>query len=116
MLFRSELALAGCPMVVGYRLGPVTHWILKRLIRTPYVVLFNIAAKAFVAPEMIQNDCNGPDLAGEVGRRLDDPNLRTSQIARQNNALVKMGRGGGDPSAAAAAAILEILDRRGTRR
>ena len=112
----TELALAGCPMVVGYRLGPVTHWILKRLIRTPYVVLFNIAAKAFVAPEMIQGDCNGPALAREIARRLDDPNLRTSQVARQNQALIKMGRGGADPSAAAATAILEILDRRGSRR
>ncbi len=108
----TELALAGCPMVVGYRLGPVTHWILKRLIRTPYVVLFNIAAKAFVAPEMIQDDCNGPDLARELALRLDDPKFRARQIDRQNEALVKMGRGGPDPSSVASAAILEILDRR----
>jgi lipid-A-disaccharide synthase len=40
----TELALAGVPMVVGYRLGHVTHAVLKRLIRTPYITLFNIAA------------------------------------------------------------------------
>jgi lipid-A-disaccharide synthase len=63
----TELALAGAPMVVGYRLGPVTHAILKRLIRTKYITLFNIAAQAFVAPELVQDDCNGAALAREVG-------------------------------------------------
>jgi len=106
----TELALAGCPMVVGYRLGPLTHAILKLLIRTRYVTLFNIAAQDFVAPEMIQNDCNGPDLAREVARRLDDADLRQRQVARQNEALLKMGRGGPDPNEAAADAILAFLN------
>lgn len=105
----TELALAGCPMVVGYRLGPLTHAILKRMIRTPYVVLFNIAAQAFVAPELIQDDCNPERLAAEVGKRLDDPALRATQSAAQTAALAKMGKGGGDPSDAAAAAVLDLL-------
>jgi lipid-A-disaccharide synthase len=105
----TELALAGCPMVVGYRLGPLTYAVLKRLIRTKYVTLFNIAAQDFVAPEMIQDDCNGPVLAREVAARLDDPSLRERQVARQNEALLKMGRGGPDPNAAAADAILELV-------
>ena len=105
----TELALAGCPMVVGYRLGPLTHAILKRLIRTKWVTLFNIAARDFVAPEMIQDDCNGPALAHEVALRLDDPTLRARQVERQNEALMKMGRGGPDPNEAAANAILELV-------
>ncbi|WP_293906988.1 lipid-A-disaccharide synthase [Phenylobacterium sp.] len=108
----TELALAGCPMVVAYRLAPVTHAILKRLIRTKWVTLFNIAAQDFVAPEMIQDDCNGPALAREVALRLDDPDLRRRQIARQNAALLKMGRGGPDPNEAAADAILELVAKR----
>jgi lipid-A-disaccharide synthase len=105
----TELALAGCPMVVGYRLGPLTHAILKLLIRTRYVTLFNIAAQDFVAPEMIQDDCNGPDLAREVARRLDDADLRRRQVERQNEALLKMGRGGPDPNEAAADAVLSLV-------
>lgn len=108
----TELAMAGCPMVVGYRLGPVTYAILKRLIRTRYVTLFNIAAQDFVAPEMIQDDCNGEALAREVARRLDDVELRRSQVVRQSEALLKMGRGGPDPSEAAAEAVLAELGRR----
>ena len=105
----TELALAGCPMVVGYRLGPVTHALMKLLIRTPYVTLFNIAAQDFVAPELIQDRCNGPALAAEVLRRLNDPELRRSQIARQSAALIRMGRGGPDPSEAAADVVVNLL-------
>lgn len=106
----TELALAGVPMVVGYRLGPVTYALLKRLIRTKYITLFNIAAQDFVAPELIQDDCNGPSLAREVALRLDDPVLRASQVARQYAALDEMGRGGPDPDEAAADAVLAMLD------
>lgn len=109
----TELALAGVPMVIAYRLGPVTYALLKRLIRTKYVTLFNIAAQAFVAPELIQDDCNGPALAREVALRLDDPGLRERQVAAQDAALDRMGRGP-DPDDAAAEAVLKVLaDRRG---
>lgn len=107
----TELALAGCPVVVGYRLGPVTHAILKRLIRTRYITLFNIAVQAFVAPEFVQDDCNGPALACAVAERLDDPLLRARQVAAQNEALLKMGRGGPDPNVAAADAVLRLIGR-----
>jgi lipid-A-disaccharide synthase len=105
----TELALAGVPMVVGYRLGPVTHALLKRLIRTKYITLFNIAAQAFVAPELVQDDCNGAALAREVALRLDEPALRHTQIEAQYAALDKMGRGGPDPSEAAADAVLKLV-------
>jgi lipid-A-disaccharide synthase len=107
----TELALAGCPMVVCYRLGTVTYAILKRLIRTRYVTLFNIAAQAFVAPELIQVACNGPALAAEVARRLDDAELRRTQVERQSAALLKMGRGGGDANEQAAEAVLGLARR-----
>ena len=106
----TELALAGAPMVVGYRLGPVTHAILRRLIRTRYITLFNIAAQDFVAPELVQGDCNGPELARAVEERLDDAGLRRVQVERQYAALDAMGRDGPDPSEAAADAVLKLID------
>ena len=109
----TELALAGVAMVVGYRIGPVTYAILQRLIRTKYITLFNIAAQAFVAPELVQADCTGPKLAREVALRLDDAELRHRQVLAQYAALDKMGRGGPDPSDAAAEAVLKVLAGRG---
>lgn len=104
-----EVAQAGVPMVVAYRLGAVTHFVAKFLIRTPWVVLFNIAARDFVAPELIQDDCMGPCLAAELDRRLRDPDLRRAQVAAQDAALDTMGRGGPDPSEAAARVVSEVL-------
>jgi lipid-A-disaccharide synthase len=109
----TELALAGAPMVVGYRIGAVTYQLLKQLIRTKYITLFNIAAQAFVAPELIQDACTGPALARELALRLDDSGLRASQTAAQYAALDRMGRGGPDPNDAAAEAALRVLAKRG---
>jgi lipid-A-disaccharide synthase len=105
----TELALAGTPMVVGYRLGAVTYAILRRLIRTPWVTLLNVAAKAFVVPELIQDRCTGPNLAAEIAKRLDDPVFRQAQIAAQTAALDSMGPRDGDPAERAADAVLALL-------
>ncbi|MDQ2861883.1 MAG: lipid-A-disaccharide synthase, partial [Pseudomonadota bacterium] len=109
----TELALAGCPMVVAYRLGALSHLIVKHLIRTPYITLFNVAAQAFVAPELVQSRCNGPALAREIARRLDDPGLRARQIGAQNAALEIMRGGIVDPAGAAAEAVIEALQQAG---
>lgn len=108
----TELALAGVAMVVGYRMGSVSGFLVQRLLRTPWITLFNIAARDFVAPEFIQQDCTGENLAREVAARLDDADLRHRQVLAQYAALDKMGRGGPDPSEAAADAVLRIVEAR----
>lgn len=110
----TELALAGVPMVVGYKTGAITYAILKRLMKPRWVTLFNIAADKAVAPELLQDACEGQGLAREVGRLLDDPALRARQAAEQSAALDKMGRGMPDPSEAAADALLSFLKARGS--
>ena len=108
----TELALAGVAMVIGYRLGPVTAVIVRRLLRTPWITLFNIAAGDFVAPEFVQEDCTGPKLAHALAERLDDAELRHRQVLAQYAALDRMGRGGPDPNQAAADAVLKIAAER----
>ncbi len=108
----TELALAGCPMVVGYKTGAVTYAILKRLMKPRWVTLFNIAADRAVAPEFLQDACDGQALANAIAERLDDPELRRRQAAEQDAALDKMGRGMPDPSEAAADALLTFLEAR----
>ena len=57
--------------------------------------MVNLIAGSRVVPELIQDDCNGPALAREVGVRLDDEALRRDQIARQNveNSLAEVING-----------------------
>ncbi len=105
----TELALASCPMVVTYRLDPLTHLAAKALIRTPYITLFNVAARRFIAPERVQAESNGKRLAADLGRLLDDDGLRRDQIAAQSAALDIMRGGVSDPAAAAAEAVVALM-------
>jgi len=109
----TELALAGRPMVVGYKTAPLTYAIVKRLMKPRWVTLFNIAAGREIAPELLQDACEGGALAREVAKRLDDPDLWERQAAEQSAALDKMGRGMPDPSEAAADALVDFLKARG---
>lgn len=108
----TELALAGCPMIVAYRLGPVSYRLVKLVLRSPWITMFNIAAQDMVAPEFLQGDCNGETLARAVAERLDDPGLRERQTAAQYAAIEKMGRPQHDPSELAADTVLKLLAER----
>jgi len=111
----TELAGAGCPVVVAYRLDPLSHQLVKRIATTRLFTLFNIAAGEAVAPELIQGQCSAPKLAAALAPLLDDPALRAQQVRRQHAALERMGRVQGDPSARAARAVLEVLQRAAPR-
>lgn len=103
----SELAMAGVPLVVGYKAGWIT-WAIARafLMRAKFITLINVAMDREVAPEFVQTRFTPARLLAPVLRLLDDPNARLAQIAGQNAALVRMGRGGAGAASLAADAVL----------
>lgn len=105
----TELALAGCPMVIAYKVEPLTHWIFKNVATIKWVTLFNIAAGKDIAPEYIQDNCTADKLVAAIDRRFGDKALRDKQIADQFQALDLMGRGQRPPAELAAGAVLEFL-------
>jgi lipid-A-disaccharide synthase len=105
----TELAMAGAPVVVAYRLDAFTYPIAKLLIRTPYITLLNVAAGKEVAPEFIQGACTGFRLAAALAPLLDTPSVRRHQIQEQFEALQVMRGGIADPLAAAAEAVIAGL-------
>jgi lipid-A-disaccharide synthase len=105
----TELAMAGAPMVVGYRLSALTVAILRRIIRVRFATLFNIAADRAVAPEFIQEDLTADKLVAALEARLDDPALRARQVEAQYQALATLGRGGPDPAEASAEVVAGLL-------
>ncbi|WP_282008065.1 lipid-A-disaccharide synthase [Brevundimonas aveniformis] len=108
----TELALAGVPMVIAYRLGGLSFALTSRLMTARHITLFNIAADKRIAPEYLQNAATPEALAQAVAERLDRPELRAEQIAEQTAALDLMGRGQPDPSAAAADVVLSVVQAR----
>lgn len=105
----TELALANCPMVVGYRLGAMSYAVLKPMFRLKYVTLLNIAADAMIAPEFIQERCTASALADAAAPLLESPLRRSQQAQAQTAALEHMGARGENPSMRAAGAIIEDI-------
>lgn len=105
----TELALAGAPMVIGYRFGPVSYAVMKPFFTGKFATLFNTAADEEIARELIQADATPERFAGAVGRLLGNADLRKEQAERQTAALDRMGRGGPDPSELAADAVLGVI-------
>jgi lipid-A-disaccharide synthase len=105
----TELALAGAPMVIAYKIDGLSYVLMKNLVTAKHITLFNIAADERIAPEFIQNDATPEKLAEAVGRLLSDPQAAAEQAAHQTAALDLMGRGGPDPSELAADAVLRVI-------
>jgi lipid-A-disaccharide synthase len=105
----TELALAGAPMVIGYRFQPLSYAIMKPFFTGKYATLFNHAADEEIARELIQKDATPEKVAAEVGRLLADPEVRKAQAERQTAALDLMGRNAPDPSSLAADAVLRVI-------
>ncbi len=50
-----EAALIGCPMIIAYRMSPVSWFVISRMIKTPFAGLPNILMQKAVVPELIQD-------------------------------------------------------------
>jgi lipid-A-disaccharide synthase len=77
-----EAALARCPMVVTYRLNPVSYWMVTRKSLLPYYSLPNILAGEFIVPELLQEQATPANLAQALGNWLDNKVARERLRAR----------------------------------
>ena len=73
-----ELGLMGIPMLIIYKVSPITAWVAQRLIRIPYIGLPNILYQRIVCPELVQNNLTIPALAKELDTLLS-PTIRSTQ-------------------------------------
>ncbi len=105
-----ELALAGVPMAVTYRVNPVSAVMARRLIRVPHVAMVNLLAGRAIVPELLQEACNPRTLADTVLTLLRDPAIADAQRTATSAAVATLRPPSGDPSQSAADAILALLD------
>lgn len=74
-----ELAMAGTPMVVAYRVHALTAYFARRMIKVPFVAMVNLLAGREVVPELLQEKCTPERLADAVTVLLSDPAARAAQ-------------------------------------
>jgi lipid-A-disaccharide synthase len=89
-----EAALLGTPMVVCYRVSPLTEMVGRLLTRIPWISLPNIVARRTVVPEILQADVTGPRLTAEAERLLEDPAAATAQHAAFKDLRQRLGQPG----------------------
>lgn len=104
-----ELALAGVPHLVAYRISPVTAWIIRKLIKIRFANLINLTLNREVVPEFLQELCTPQALADKIEDLLTDQAVRAAQRAGFAEATQQLAGGQGLPSDRAAAVVLEII-------
>ena len=104
-----ELAMAGVPMAVTYRVNPISGFLGRRLIKVPHVAMINLLARRALVPELLQEDCRPDTLATTLLGLLRDPIKAEVQRTGFAGALASLRAPEGMPSAAAAKAILAVL-------
>ena len=104
-----ELALAGVPMAVTYRLNPISAVMARRMIRVPHVAMVNLLAHRALVPELLQQDCNPAILAKTALRLLQDKTVAEAQRAGFATVIESLRPPAGTPSEAAAREVLSLL-------
>jgi lipid-A-disaccharide synthase len=77
-----EAMLCHRPMLVGYRMAPMTHRIARLMVKTEWISLPNLIARESLVPELIQDEASSEAIATRLGELLDDEAARTALEAR----------------------------------
>ncbi|WP_312936389.1 lipid-A-disaccharide synthase [Pseudomonas sp.] len=101
-----EALLYKRPMVVAYRLAPLTYWILKRMVKSPYVSLPNLLAQRMLVPELLQEAATSEALAATLAPLVRDGSAQTEPFDQIHRTLRR------DASNQAAEAVLALLGAR----
>ncbi|EIC29917.1 lipid-A-disaccharide synthase [Methylomicrobium album BG8] len=102
-----EIALLGVPMVIAYKLSPLTYWLGRLLVKTPFIGLPNIVAGKGIVKELIQHEASAENLADEMGKILTDAGYAGQMRENLQSVKACLGQGGGSKNMALLA--LEML-------
>jgi lipid-A-disaccharide synthase len=89
-----EAALLRTPMVVVYRVSPTSAFVLKRMVRSPFIAMVNLIAGRRVVPELIQDQFTSEAVTEEVRTLLESPAARDEMKAGLAEVRIKLGPGG----------------------
>ena len=103
-----EAGILGCPMVIVYKLNPLTYWLARLLVKVPLVGLVNIVAEEEVATELIQDKVTAKNISEEVLVLLRAPEKEKAIRER----LLKLRDSLGEPGVMKAVAkrIADFMD------
>jgi lipid-A-disaccharide synthase len=89
-----QAAIMEVPMIIAYRLSPITYWVGRRVVRVPHIGLVNLVAEEEVVPELIQTEVTPERLAREAVSILEDGQRKSDMIKKLKMVKNRMGEGG----------------------
>jgi len=95
-----EVALSRVPMLIIYKVAPLTYWLGRWLINIPFIGMPNILAGRAIVRELIQHEANGTAIAGEVGHILEDKEYAGQMRLDLDEVSRMLGEGGGSANLA----------------
>ena len=104
-----ELAIARVPTVIAYRLAPLTHYIVRKLVKVDYAHLLNILMGREIVPERIQGDCDPAQLVDDIFDLLGPEGEKQIESLKPALKMIE-SLDGKSPSDHAAAIVLDILN------
>jgi lipid-A-disaccharide synthase len=102
-----EIAMIGVPMVIIYKVSPITYMIGRHLIKVDHIGICNIVAGERAVKELIQRDAVPEKIVAEISRILTDREYQLS--IREKLGLVRMKLGSGGCSAKVAEIAMNML-------
>jgi lipid-A-disaccharide synthase len=90
-----EVALAGVPMAIIYKLTPITYWLGRLLISIKFIGLPNILAGKGIVREFIQQDANANNIAMEISKIVEDKDYANEIRGNLRKVKELLGEGGG---------------------
>ena len=106
-----ELAMAGTPAVIAYRINPLSALIARRLLKVRFVHLVNLILDREAVPEFLQEACRADFLAPALEDLLRDEDRRQSQVSAYKEAIDKLSHRGASPADRAAKTVLDVIAR-----
>jgi lipid-A-disaccharide synthase len=89
-----EVGMMLKPMIIVYRVSPLSYWVAKRVVKVPYIGLVNLVAGEEVVPELIQDDVRAERLVQEARLLLQDEVRRDEVIKKLQEVRRKFGQAG----------------------
>lgn len=102
-----ETAIMGVPMIIAYRVSPLSYWIGKMVVKVPYVGLVNLVAGKEVVPELIQDEVTPQGLADKAISILEDEKTKIAMI--KDLQMVRERLGGPGASLRTARIALDMM-------
>lgn len=105
-----ETALLERPMVIVYRMAPVTYALARLIVRVPFIGMPNLIAERQVVPELVQHEVTPDRLANAARQLLNDP--QAYSLTQEGLREVRRRLGSGGAAERAAQLVVAMLEKR----